>query len=400
MAGSPTIDLDHFHELLSHSHIFLTGATGFVGKVLLEKVLFTLGPKSPHFYLLIRPSTSQRTGPAPPEARLTHLLTGPIFQRCREKYTEEAFLDFARKSITVIPGDLSLITTLDQPFSSLLLDPQPEGWTKSVTAIIHCAASLQFEESIVMALRQNCAAALTLHAAACDPSIFPSIQTYLHVSTAYVQCDKFGTSYEVLPALSHLKLDDAALRALVKHICSTEEQPDLLGGYPNTYCLSKATAERLLGAQSRDLRGPPFVIVRPSIIGASVSEPIPGWVDSVNAVGGAMLFASLRIQREIAGIPIIRPDTVPVDRTVNCILLGIIVGGAGQAAGTDPLVLHASYQHDAWTWQHIADYSMSYCDRHVPSKALNAQPREFHFNPHKWLLNSSVFLTYKVSTCT
>ncbi len=57
----------------------------------------------------------------------------------------------------------------------------------------------------------------------------------------------------------------------------TEEQlrlltPSLLNGRPNTYTLTKALAENLLKEEGADL---PISIIRPSIIGASVNEPMP-----------------------------------------------------------------------------------------------------------------------------
>ena len=57
----------------------------------------------------------------------------------------------------------------------------------------------------------------------------------------------------------------------------TDEQlqllaPSLLEGRPNTYTLTKALAENLLRVEASDL---PVCIIRPSIIGASVKEPMP-----------------------------------------------------------------------------------------------------------------------------
>ena len=48
--------------------------------------------------------------------------------------------------------------------------------------------------------------------------------------------------------------------------------PSLLNGRPNTYTLTKALAENLLKEEASDL---PVSIIRPSIIGASVDEPMP-----------------------------------------------------------------------------------------------------------------------------
>ena len=57
----------------------------------------------------------------------------------------------------------------------------------------------------------------------------------------------------------------------------TDEQfelltPSLLQSRPNTYTLTKAIAENLLQEEASDL---PVAIIRPSIIGAAVKEPLP-----------------------------------------------------------------------------------------------------------------------------
>ena len=46
----------------------------------------------------------------------------------------------------------------------------------------------------------------------------------------------------------------------------------LIGSRPNTYTYTKALAEYLLVEESKGL---PVAIVRPSIVGASWSEPVP-----------------------------------------------------------------------------------------------------------------------------
>lgn len=48
--------------------------------------------------------------------------------------------------------------------------------------------------------------------------------------------------------------------------------PSLIDGRPNTYTFTKALAENLLKDEASDL---PVAIIRPSIIGSTVSEPMP-----------------------------------------------------------------------------------------------------------------------------
>jgi fatty acyl-CoA reductase len=43
----------------------------------------------------------------------------------------------------------------------------------------------------------------------------------------------------------------------------------------------------------------PLLIFRPSIISASLEEPVPGWTDSIGLIGGIYMVAGLGILREL-----------------------------------------------------------------------------------------------------
>lgn len=60
----------------------------------------------------------------------------------------------------------------------------------------------------------------------------------------------------------------------------------MIGDYPNTYTFTKFLAELLL---LKECHGKiPLVIIRPSIVTASLKEPIPGWVDNLNGPTGSL----------------------------------------------------------------------------------------------------------------
>lgn len=74
---------------------------------------------------------------------------------------------------------------------------------------------------------------------------------------------------------------------------------NIIGIFPNTYTFTKRMAEHLLHEQN--VKKIPMVILRPSIIGASLEEPVPGWTDSIALAGGIYLIAGLGILRELPG---------------------------------------------------------------------------------------------------
>jgi nucleoside-diphosphate-sugar epimerase len=76
-------------------------------------------------------------------------------------------------------------------------------------------------------------------------------------------------------------------------------EKNIIGSFPNTYTFTKRMAENLLFESNK--RGIPLSIIRPSIIGASLEEPFPGWTDSITLSGGIYLIAGLGILREVPG---------------------------------------------------------------------------------------------------
>lgn len=85
----------------------------------------------------------------------------------------------------------------------------------------------------------------------------------------------------------------------------------LLHGFPNTFCLSMRMAEEVLMAHNKT--GIPLVIIRPSIVGTSASEPIPGWTDNLNSLQEAVMMSGLGIMRDVIGKRENLLDIVPVD---------------------------------------------------------------------------------------
>ncbi|KAF3795299.1 hypothetical protein EJ110_NYTH05348 [Nymphaea thermarum] len=51
-------------------------------------------------------------------------------------------------------------------------------------------------------------------------------------------------------------------------------------GWPNVYSFTKAMGEMVIGTMSSDL---PTVIVRPTIIGSTIQDPFPGWIQGLRS---------------------------------------------------------------------------------------------------------------------
>lgn len=71
----------------------------------------------------------------------------------------------------------------------------------------------------------------------------------------------------------------------------------MLTSFPNTYTYSKRMAEHVL--VENNTKKIPLLILRPSIISASLAEPFPGWTDSISLLGGVYLVAGLGILKDL-----------------------------------------------------------------------------------------------------
>lgn len=67
-----------------------------------------------------------------------------------------------------------------------------------------------------------------------------------------------------------------------------------------------------------------MLILRPSILSATLEEPVPGWTDSIGLMGGIFLLAGLGILKEIPCDENQIGDIIPVDIAVNQMLASAV----------------------------------------------------------------------------
>lgn len=90
-----------------------------------------------------------------------------------------------------------------------------------------------------------------------------------------------------------------------------------------------------------------MVILRPSIIGGSYSEPTPGWTDTFSAAGGLTLAGGAGIVNYVPGDGSNIADLIPVDFVTN----SIIVSTAAHARTPELKIVHIASSHkNPLTW--------------------------------------------------
>ena len=208
--------------------------------------------------------------------------------------------------IVIAPGDLML--------PGLGLDAaMADEIRAAVSVVLHCAATVNFNEKLKVALQLN---VLSVQQLLHFARSFHTLAAFVHVSTAFSNCDRLCIQETVYDPV----VDPKALMAAVFSMDDeTAERitPGLIGQRPNTYTFTKSIAEAIVREEGR---GMPVAIMRPSIIGAALGGSLPGWQDNLNGPGGLYIAAAHGVLRTMRGDPWAICDIVPVDYCANIVL--------------------------------------------------------------------------------
>ncbi|KAG1938134.1 fatty acyl-CoA reductase 1 isoform X3 [Pimephales promelas] len=301
-------------EYYEGKNVLITGATGFMGKVLLEKLLRSC-PGVKAAYVLVRPKAGQA-----PHTRISDMINCKLFDRLREEQP-----DFGEK-IVAVNSDLT------QPDLDLSTDDK-ETLTGCVNVVFHCAATIRFNEPLKDAMQLNVLATQKMVSLAHS---MKHLDVFIHVSTAYAHCDRELIEEVVYPPpVEYRKLIDT-LEWMDDKLVSLIT-PKLLGERPNTYTFTKALAEHLVQQESGNLN---IAIVRPSIVGASWKEPFPGWIDNFNGPSGIFIAAGKGILRTMRASNNAVADLVPVDVVINTTLAAAWYSGSQRHARPRSLLVY------------------------------------------------------------
>ncbi|RLN03402.1 fatty acyl-CoA reductase 3-like [Panicum miliaceum] len=313
---------------LKGKSILITGSTGFLGKILVEKIL-RVQPHVHKMYLLVRaidaPSANQRVH--------QEVIGAELFGLLREKYGE-GFDSFIQDKVVPLAGD---ITGEDLGLEASTL----HDLAKDMDVIINIAATTNFYERYDVSLDVNVMGVkhLCQFAKQCA-----NLKMLMHVSTAFVSGDSAELIREkpITPgeALREgLRLDiDAELRLAgdVKKGPANNADDDAhnktaerkamkeLGlqrarhfGWSNTYVFTKAMGEMVLEQHRGDM---PVVVMRPSIITSVRADPLPGWMQGTRTIDTLIIgYAKQNISCFLADLRLV-VDVVPGDMVVNAML--------------------------------------------------------------------------------
>ncbi|XP_071535109.1 putative fatty acyl-CoA reductase CG5065 isoform X2 [Panulirus ornatus] len=297
------IGVSEVTDFYRNKTVFITGGTGFMGKVLVEKLLRACPVR--RIYLLMRPKRGVDVN-----QRLHDMFNYKLFDRIKESQPEVIQKVFAVK------GDITM--------EGLGLSDEDEArLAEEVQIVFHAAATINFTEPMRVAVNMNMLGTKRVVSLA---QKMRKLESMVHVSTAYSNCHLPEVYEELYPApmdpgrLIQLTewLDDKLLEALTPHLVSPR---------PNTYTYTKALAEHLLVNDGGRL---PISIIRPSIVCGSWREPLPGWVDNLFAFTGLLVGMGKGVLRSLYIKPGITLDFIPVDIPINLMIVSAWNTAAGR----------------------------------------------------------------------
>jgi 1-acyl-sn-glycerol-3-phosphate acyltransferase/nucleoside-diphosphate-sugar epimerase len=257
--------------------VLLTGATGFVGSLLLRDLLLyrhTLNIAAGVF-VICRGKRSKSA-----QDRISDLLETEMF----------SFLTPAERLelVHVLEGDISKPNAglSTQDMERLLMLPQ-RGTI--LTHVIHSAASVSFTQTMADAARANITSTLAMQSLTgrLGRSLKDRVNSraipkprFVHLSTAFVHGSRSGTEANPLPERL-FSLDPYDPNKLYESMLGTQfyaskAMSDLQ--FHNTYAFTKCVCEHLLLQQDSENSSKPMtLIIRPSIVGPAMEYPREGW---------------------------------------------------------------------------------------------------------------------------
>ncbi|KAL6536456.1 Fatty acyl-CoA reductase 2 [Orobanche gracilis] len=308
-------------QFLRGKTFLIIGVTGFLGKVLIEKILRT-APDVHKIFVLVKPKNHKSAL----ERLKNEIINTELFKNLNQVHGKSYQAFMLSKLVPVVGNVCETELGLDEDATNSI--------AKEVDVIINSAANTTFDERYDTALDINTGgpARLMSFAKQCL-----KLKLFLQISTAYVNGQRQGRIMEkpfstgesiaaetVLfesrqPSLPKLSVEDETKIVL-------ESKRASKFGWQDTYVFTKAMGEMVIDNLRGDI---PVVVIRPSVIESTYKEPFPGWMEGNRMMDPIILQYG---KGQLTGF-LVDPDgvldVVPADMVVNATLAAMAKHGSG-----------------------------------------------------------------------
>ncbi|XVF75988.1 hypothetical protein PTKIN_Ptkin13bG0231500 [Pterospermum kingtungense] len=321
-------------KFLRGKHLFITGSTGFLAKVLIEKILRTV-PDVGNIYLLIKAKNKEAA-----MGRLKSEIINAELFKCLQQTYGNSYQNFMLSKLIPVVGNVC------ESDLGLEVTDLADVIAKDVDIIVNSAANTTFDERYDVAVDINTRGACHLmgFAKKCK-----KLKLFLQVSTAYVNGQRQGRIMEkpfdigdciarenlvsetTPTSIPELDIEyELVLARNSKEGCHESEVAQKMKelglerarkfGWQDTYVFTKAMGEMMINNMRGEI---PVVIMRPSVIESTCKEPFPGWMEGNRMMDPIVLCYG---KGQLTGF-LVDPngvlDVVPADMVVNATLAAI-----------------------------------------------------------------------------
>ena len=335
-------------EIFRKRRIFLTGATGFLGKVFLM-LLLRWHPELDRVFILVRGDKKSSLNRFRRE-----ILDSPAMAPLRE-HLGSRFDHYIEEKVVVVPGDIT-----NPDLLAADADPIRNG---SIDAVVHSAGLVNFEASLSKSIEVN--AGGVANVIAFCKKIGAAM---LHISTCYVAGAADGHRFEddiptnwcpagrksfnlereirdARVAIARVEAESRDQQRLAdfrgesdddnaevetregalehrrkawveERLKEVGKQRALKWGWPNTYSYTKSLGEQLVLAARDELN---VTVVRPAVIESALADPFPGWNQGVNT-SAPLTYLSGRGYRFYPAKAELVLDVIPVDLAAHAMI--------------------------------------------------------------------------------
>ncbi|XP_061387219.1 putative fatty acyl-CoA reductase CG5065 [Musca vetustissima] len=271
--------------------IFITGATGFMGKVLIEKLLYSCSELK-EIIIICRPKRGKS-----PQSRLEEIWKAPIFQRIKDEKPH------VLKKVTMFQGDITL--------EYLGLGDEDLKYVAENTNIVfHMAASLKMECPLTESINMNLAGTRRCLDVA---KKMQKLCAFVHLSTTFCNYDQ-KVLYEQVYEVKQKPEDLMRLAEWMDVKTLDSIRSDLIKPHPNNYTYTKRLTEIYVRNHYATM---PVIIARPSIVTCAYKEPLEGWIDNMNGPVGLAIAGGKGVLRSLMCAADAKVENIPVDHATT-----------------------------------------------------------------------------------